>query len=133
MTVLYLAGPMSGIAGFNYNGFNRAENAARAAGFDTINPATLDAELGIFPGTDVATATLTHEAWKAYMHRDIPHVVESDGILMLPGWEHSVGANLELFVALVTGRRLFKEVEGRLSEYPLILPRMAMLQEAITR
>ncbi len=133
MTTLYLAGPMSGIVGFNYDGFVEAESAAERDGFRVVNPAKLDRTLGLFPGSDPNAGRVTHEAWKAYMHRDIPHVTECDGICLLPGWEDSVGANIELFVALVTGRRLFKYELGEVHEWPLILPRMAMLQEAISR
>lgn len=82
---IYLSGPMSGIPERNFPVFNRAAAALRKAGHEVVNPAEIS--LGIL-GT-----------WHDYMRADIAALCGCDTLALLPGWEHSSGAHLELHIA----------------------------------
>lgn len=86
MTTLYIAGPMTGIPEHNLPMFNRAQALLERAGFTVLNPARHGAGE---PGT----------SWSDYMRRDIPDVLACDGIALLPDWENSKGARLEVYIA----------------------------------
>ena len=90
-TVLYLSGAMTGKPDLNFPAFHAAAADLRARGFDVINPAELDA---------ADTSPMT---WEQYLRRDIRHLMGADRIALLPGWEHSRGAKLELHIATALG------------------------------
>ena len=80
---LYVAGPMSGYPDFNYGTFHEAERALRLVGYDVLNPATN-------PECD---------SWDGYMRAAIAQVIQADGIAVLPDWQMSAGAALEVHIA----------------------------------
>jgi len=82
---LYLAGPMSGKADFNYPAFHAAAAELRAAGYEVVNPAEA--------GDD------TSLPWAHHMRRDIKALTDCDGVVMLFGWTKSRGAKLEVTIA----------------------------------
>lgn len=82
----YIAGPMTGLPEFNFPAFNDAEADLQAMGFETRNPARHGAGE---PGQE----------WADYMRRDIPDLLECDAVALLPGWENSRGARLEVHIA----------------------------------
>jgi len=82
MSTIYISGPMSGIEGFNFPAFNAAAALWREAGWTVLNPAE-NAE-----GS-------TERAFSHYIRIDLGHLLQSDAIAMLPGWEYSRGACLE--------------------------------------
>ena len=86
--VLYLAGPMTGIAECNYPEFNREAARLRRHGFTVHNPA----EIG-----DVGSQ------YRDLMKKDIRLILESEGIALLEGWWNSTGARLETHIAGVLG------------------------------
>lgn len=88
----YIAGPMSGIADFNYPAFNAAADALRAQGVAAINPA----DHGIVPGA----------SWEDYMRSDMAQLSTCEAIHLLPGWSGSRGARLEHYVATQLGMRI---------------------------
>lgn len=83
MTVLYVAGPMTGLPDHNYPAFFAAEASLREAGYEVLNPARN-------PGPE----------WVDYMRQGLRDVLVSDGLALLPGWLTSKGARLEVRVAL---------------------------------
>lgn len=85
----YLSGPMSNLPDLNFPAFHAAAAELRAAGFDIVNPAEIN--------TDPAAE------WAACMRADITHLMTCHGIVILPGWETSNGANLERYIALRLG------------------------------
>lgn len=91
MTTLYIAGPMTHLPDYNRHNFNAAERRLRAAGYDVLNPARTDL------GPDAT--------WAGYMDLAIRQVLDADGIALLPGWERSRGANLEVHIAEQLGKR----------------------------
>lgn len=86
--MLYIAGPMSGWPGMNFEAFHRAEAHLVSLGYIVINPAKLP-------------AGHTQE-W--YRTEGVKAVCSADGVATLPEWQGSVGACLEVKVAKVTGR-----------------------------
>ncbi len=85
---LYIAGPMTGLPEFNFPAFNAAEAALQAVGYETRNPARHGAgEVGL--------------EWADYMRRDIPDLLDCEGVALLNGWQKSRGARLEVDIATV--------------------------------
>lgn len=83
--ILYIAGPMTGVAELNHPAFHCAEKALREAGYEILNPARREAD--------------PTWSWHDYMRAGIRDVCAADGIALLDGWESSRGANLEVRVA----------------------------------
>lgn len=81
---VYLSGPMSGIADNNFPAFHERAAQLRAQGFDVVSPAEIP-EAG---GT-----------WELCLRADIRELCTCDAIALMPGWEGSNGANLELHIA----------------------------------
>jgi hypothetical protein len=98
---LYLSGPMTGLPQLNFPAFHRAAARLRERGYVVVSPAELNPD-----------NTVT---WQAAMRTDIKALCDCDAIALMPGWEKSAGAQLELHVA----HRLGLEV--------LILPREEVL------
>jgi len=87
--LLYLAGPMSGIADFNHPAFHAAAAKLRAQGYQVVNPAELNPD--------------TSKTWDQCMRRDLQALADCYAIAFLPGWEASKGARLEYDVAQALG------------------------------
>lgn len=83
MTTLYVAGPMSGYPDYNYAAFHAADQQLRECGYEVLNPATN-------PECD---------SWDGYMRAAIAQVIRADGIAILPDWQMSAGAALEVHIA----------------------------------
>ena len=90
---VYLAGPMRGYPEYNFPAFHAAAKELRERGYKVWSPAERDEAEGFNPKTDVA------HSLKYYMRFDLPAVLDADAVVVLPGWEKSVGANLEVHVA----------------------------------
>lgn len=92
---IYLAGPMRGIEDNNKEGFARYAKYLRERGIEVFSPSEYDIELD--------GEVNLKRPFKEYMARDLPKVLECDGVYLMPGWEHSVGACLEALVAAQCG------------------------------
>jgi hypothetical protein len=90
VTTLYVAGPMTGIPDFNYPAFNAAARMLSGFGYSVLNPVDAE-EKNPTPGQP--------QDWDWYMRHALRMVLDSDGIALLPGWESSRGATLEVHVA----------------------------------
>ena len=86
---VYVSGPMTGLPDLNRPKFNSEADLLRAQGFTVVNPAE-----SVLP----ESAT-----WKEHMREDIRAMLDCDRIHMLPGWERSRGAVLELTIAHALG------------------------------
>jgi hypothetical protein len=82
---LYLAGPMTGIEDFNFPAFHDMGAKLRALGYIVENPA----EHGVVDGA----------VWADYMAYDLTRLGLCGIIALLPGWEKSQGARLEVLIA----------------------------------
>lgn len=85
MSALYIAGPMTGLPGYNLPAFAVAAVELEALGYRTVNPG----RHGVNP----------LYTWRDYLRRGLVELLECDGVALLDGWEHSKGATLEVHVA----------------------------------
>lgn len=89
---LYLAGPMTGIDDFNYPAFNAMADKLRARGYEVENPAD--------------HGTVAGAVWTDYMAYDLTRLGLCGMIALLPGWEKSQGARLEVLIAERLGMKV---------------------------
>lgn len=95
---------MNGIPEYNVPMFHRVEALLIDFGWEVLSPARDYEEKYQHPESDPITATDTPEAHMAYLRRDIGMLLDGcHGIVLLPGWEESSGANIELTVARAIG------------------------------
>lgn len=85
MKRIYLSGPMTGKPELNFPAFNAEAQRLRLLGYDVVNPVDLNPD---------PAAT-----WSECMRKDLAALLTCDGLALLPGWQASGGANLELHVA----------------------------------
>lgn len=99
--IVYLAGPMTGYENFNYDTFHAVASALRARGVTVISPA--EDETGVYASAP-AEEDVNSEVHAEYLRRGFAHVLRSDAVLLLPGWQRSHGTRYELDVANVAER-----------------------------
>lgn len=87
---IYLSGPMSGIADNNFPAFHEWAAILRGQGYEVVSPAEIQ-EAG---------------TWELCLRADLRELCTCDGIALMPGWENSKGANLELHVAHRLGMKV---------------------------
>lgn len=82
---VYLSGPMTGLPNDNFDEFNRVAEIWRQEGYRTYNPADRGRPAGW--------------TWIDYLRDDLREISASDALAVLPGWESSHGAQLEVHIA----------------------------------
>ena len=100
---VYIAGPMSGLPGYNYPAFNDAAKRFEDMGWRVFNPATN-------PHPDNLDQMDPDQARAHFMAVDIPMVLQSDAVAVLPGWENSKGATLEVAIGRMLQLRILDAV-----------------------
>ena len=95
---VYIAGPMTGLADFNYPTFNAWENVLKMVGWQVLNPAKIGEPFGTAEEINANPKLL-----KAVINAELAAVAGADAIFLLEGWEKSAGARRELAVALNNG------------------------------
>jgi len=93
---IYIAGPMRGYPEFNFPAFAAARDVLNAQGWNAISPADMDIAVGFDPKQ---AHLATPEFLDAALRRDIDAILRSQAIYMLRGWENSVGARAEYWLA----------------------------------
>lgn len=118
----YLAGPMRGYDHHNFPAFLLAARVLTARGIGVVSPAEKDIEAGFDPSKPIEGQGFDmNEAFRW----DFQAVIETDGIILLPGWEKSTGAKAERVVAQLCGRPAYELdaqhnlVEAREADYEL--------------
>ena len=89
-TRIYLSGPMSGIPENNFPAFHMWAARLREDGYEVVSPAEIQEA----------------ESWELCLRADLREMCTCDAIALMPGWEGSKGANLELHVAHRIGMRV---------------------------
>lgn len=87
--MIYIAGPMSGYPGMNFDNFNRVAAFLRSKGETVVNPAEINPDLDA--------------DWSDCMDADIDALFDCVAIYMLTGWEKSKGARIEHRIAVNRG------------------------------
>lgn len=88
--VIYIAGPMRGLPDLGRRAFREAEEKLRAAGWKVINPAVLPEDL----------------PQECYMPICLAMLDQADAIALLPGFECSAGAQIEIAYGAQTGKEV---------------------------
>jgi Domain of unknown function (DUF4406) len=107
----YLAGKMTGVPKFNIPMFDRVASELRVQGYKVVSPAELDnprVRAACLASTTGKSTPETNDGgtWADFLARDVKLIADKvDGIIMLPGWETSNGARLEMFVGLLTKKK----------------------------
>lgn len=86
---LYIAGPMTGYDEYNYPAFDAAEEDLRAAGYLPFNPAKSG-----------GSSDLT---WPDNMRLALRMMLGCEAVALLPEWERSRGASIEMRLAVDLG------------------------------
>jgi nucleoside 2-deoxyribosyltransferase len=99
MTTVYVAGPMRGIEKHNFPAFDAARDRLLAAGFTVISPADLDRELGITEDTPEQEVNI-----REVLKKDMGAICDQcDAMVLLDGWQRSLGATAEAYLAEAIG------------------------------
>lgn len=93
---LYLAGPMTGIADFNFPLFNETAARLRAKGHEVINPAEIENKA---------------DDWVSCMKQDIRALLDCEAVATLHGWSDSRGAKVEVTLAVGLGMKMVKAAD----------------------
>lgn len=93
--LIYIAGPMRGIPGYNYPLFNEVAAHFRKLGYKVINPT----EIGDYFGKPEELEK-DKRLLDLVMSIELLCVIKCDAICLLEGWENSEGARTELAAAL---------------------------------
>ncbi len=83
----------------------RAERFLREHGWNTVNPAAMDLEVGIDPSED-----MKEYDYSAAAGRDIKALLNCDAIYLMAGWQHSMGACWEREIAVHFNIRRYYEI-----------------------
>ncbi len=95
---VYVAGPMRGLPERNLPAFHEAEARLRAAGYIVVNPARIEDQ---YAGID----------WAGCLRRDLAILaLRCNQVAVLPGWENSAGATLEVHVARALGMKIIDAI-----------------------
>jgi hypothetical protein len=111
---IYIAGPMRGVANFNFPAFHAAAKKLRAEGHHVFNPAERDND---HHGCDISEGNETGDENIAVLRHgfdlrsaladDLEFICrEAEAIALLPGWHESKGAKAERAVARALGLKV---------------------------
>jgi len=102
---VYIAGPMAGIKDFNFPAFDEAEKRWNGAGHTPISPATISRAVTgkkRIPESNVDSLHI-----KIAIEIGLICLECCEVIALLPGWEESGGATIELALAQYLGLKVF--------------------------
>jgi hypothetical protein len=122
---VYLCGPMRGYPAWNAAAFDRYAAEWEREGHTVLSPVARDR----IQGLDPVTATREELAERArdgvwlrgVISEDVEMICEVDALAVLPGWETSLGATVEVALALFLGLPVYSAV-SREEIYPVPAP-----------
>ena len=98
---IYITGPMSGYPGFNYDAFDRAEEQLAASGYEPVSPAD-PTQLDQDDPDELAPGV----SYEDCLAQAVEKLLSADAVALLPGWEDSHGARLEVALARRRGMEI---------------------------
>jgi nucleoside 2-deoxyribosyltransferase len=109
---VYVAGPMAGLPEHNFPAFHAEAARLRALGYEVLSPAEKAGEQAAVAASTHGLAFRETQTYKDFLRADLRMVLDCDAISLLPGWENSRGASLELTVAEAIGLEIWDSVEA---------------------
>ncbi len=103
---VYVAGPMRGIKDFNFPAFDEAAMQLRSCGHVVFSPAERDRDkLGdVFRSATGDEKEIKQFSLREALGADTAWIAEfADAVVLLPGWERSLGAQAEAALARALG------------------------------
>lgn len=118
--MIYVSGPMSGIAENNFPLFQRVVKSLRDHGLEVVCP------------TECATCSVGEDVYDNYMRGDLIEMFRKcKGIALIPGWDTSKGATMEAMNALLLKFDFYQIREnattGAITCDPIMRPRERIL------
>ena len=101
---IYIAGPMSGLPNLNWEAFDIKEKQLVDEGFDVVNPARMDRDIGLDP------ENVGEYDYEEAARRDIDALGKCDAIYLMSGFQFSKGACWERALAKHWGLKRYYEV-----------------------
>jgi nucleoside 2-deoxyribosyltransferase len=101
---IYIAGPMSGHPNLNWNAFDQKEKQLIDEGFDVVNPARMDRDMGLDP------KNMGEYDYEEAARRDIDALTGCDAIYLMSGFQFSKGACWERALAKHFGLKRYYEI-----------------------
>lgn len=104
---VYIAGKMRGLPHYGFLAFDAAAERIRELGYTVKSPAEIDRSNGFDP------VLRPWIPWDENMlleciKRDTEAICDTDGLVLLPGWETSLGATTEVAIAKWAQRQVFE-------------------------
>ena len=91
---IFISGPMTGYIGHNYYIFEKVEECLRTAGYECVNPAAIGKKYN-------PEKVDKDKSLYCAMEKEIQEAERTCNVLLLlPGWEDSIGVRLELRTAI---------------------------------
>lgn len=97
--MVYIAGPMRGHPDNNTAAFDEARNLLVSKGYAVISPADMDRAAAVPIEPEPADSDIRKYALRDFHALHFLGGQDGDAIAMLPGWEDSIGATAEFFMA----------------------------------
>jgi nucleoside 2-deoxyribosyltransferase len=105
MSIVYIAGPVTGYENENREAFFSTERKLVAEGCRVINPARI---------SDKVREKKPLATWPDFMREDLKYLLKCDSVYMLIGWKKSRGARIEHFLAKILEMKIvYQESEGK--------------------
>lgn len=118
---IYISGPISGHEDLNLPDFRSAATGLEGLGHKPVVPH--DILPWVHDGECPPSYTRDdHHTAACYLRGDMVELLQCDGILMLLGWEASVGARLEHSVASHCGIPIYYMIPEGAGFYPILEP-----------
>ena len=133
---VYIAGPMSGIPAYNFPLFEKATRHLRDLGWEVVSPHEITEDLwwevkGVRFNPEIDKAEWGDPIVREMLKRDLTAVTDCTHLVLLPGWEQSKGAKIELALARALKLTVFLFPSGlALPENDQSAPTETILQEA---
>ena len=135
--IIYLAGPMSGIGGFNRMAFESAQGLAESLGYVAVNPHVIDDTTGVSERLqNCSIPPGDRRSWiERFINVNTEVLKNCDSICLLPGFVGSKGAIHEVAIANRLGLEVFEILDGMMIEtcYAAIFKKIsdAMFDESV--
>lgn len=100
---------MRGYKDWNFPLFDRAERIWKEGGHQPFSPAQMDRVLGYDPAHPITPEHIRH-----VINLDLQCVLAADAVAVLPGWERSKGACVEVALARFLDLPLYDALTGEL-------------------